>query len=172
MTRLTLDTIALCGFNYRFNSFYREDSHPFVTSMVRALDEALNQAQRLGIQDKLMVKTRKQFKQDIDFMFSQVDKIIAERRANGSQGEKDLLSHMLHGKDSETGETLEEENIRYQIITFLVAGHETTSGLLSFAIYYLLNNPDKLQKAYEEIDSILTDQSQPMSKLNSLNISE
>ncbi len=118
MTRLTLDTIALCGFNYRFNSFYREDSHPFVTSMVRALDEALNQAQRLGIQDKLMVKTRNQFKQDIDFMFSQVDKIIAERRANGSQGEKDLLSHMLHGKDSETGETLEEENIRYQIITF------------------------------------------------------
>lgn len=157
MTRLTLDTIALCGFNYRFNSFYREDSHPFVASMVRALDEALNQAQRLGIQDKIMVKTRKQFKQDIDFMFSQVDKIIAERRANGSQGEKDLLSHMLHSKDSETGETLEEENIRYQIITFLVAGHETTSGLLSFAIYYLLNNPDKLQKAYEEVDSILTD---------------
>lgn len=157
MTRLTLDTIALCGFNYRFNSFYREDSHPFVASMVRALDEALNQAQRLGIQDKLMVKTRKQFKQDIDFMFSQVDKIIAERQANGSQGEKDLLSHMLHGKDSETGETLEAENIRYQIITFLVAGHETTSGLLSFAIYYLLNNPDKLQKAYEEVDSILTD---------------
>src|SRR5690242_9137671 len=30
MTRLTLDTIALCGFNYRFNSFYREDPHPFV----------------------------------------------------------------------------------------------------------------------------------------------
>ena len=28
MTRLTLDTIGLCGFNYRFNSFYRETSHP------------------------------------------------------------------------------------------------------------------------------------------------
>ena len=33
MTRLTLDTIGLCGFNYRFNSFYRETPHPFITSM-------------------------------------------------------------------------------------------------------------------------------------------
>ncbi|MEA2895676.1 MAG: cytochrome / NADPH-cytochrome reductase [Bradyrhizobium sp.] len=30
MTALTLDTIGLCGFDYRFNSFYREDYHPFV----------------------------------------------------------------------------------------------------------------------------------------------
>ncbi len=32
MTRLTLDTIALCGFNYRFNSFYRDAPHPFVVA--------------------------------------------------------------------------------------------------------------------------------------------
>jgi cytochrome P450 / NADPH-cytochrome P450 reductase len=37
MTRLTLDTIGLCGFNYRFNSFYRDQPHPFITSMVSAL---------------------------------------------------------------------------------------------------------------------------------------
>ena len=55
MTRLTLDTIGLCGFNYRFNSFYREDSHPFIEKMVRALDESMSQTQRLGMQDKLMV---------------------------------------------------------------------------------------------------------------------
>ena len=34
MTRLTLDTIALCGFNYRFNSFYRDTPHPFVVAML------------------------------------------------------------------------------------------------------------------------------------------
>ena len=37
MTRLTLDTIALCGFSYRFNSFYRDTEHPFVAAMMRAL---------------------------------------------------------------------------------------------------------------------------------------
>ncbi len=39
MTALTLDTIGLCGFDYRFNSFYRRDYHPFVESLVRSLDQ-------------------------------------------------------------------------------------------------------------------------------------
>ena len=64
---------------------------------------------------------------------------------------------MLRGKDPETGKALDDENIRYQIITFLIAGHETTSGLLSFTLYYLLKNPDKLEKAYKEVDRVLTD---------------
>ncbi|MBK5481486.1 cytochrome P450 [Peribacillus sp. TH16] len=158
MTRLTLDTIGLCGFNYRFNSFYRETSHPFVDSMVRALDEAMSQTQRLGVQDKLMIKSKKQFREDIQYMFSLVDELITERKLNGDQGEDDLLSHMLKGVDPETGAALDDENIRYQIITFLIAGHETTSGLLSFAIYFLMNNPEKLKKAQQEVDEVLGDE--------------
>ncbi|MDZ5722569.1 bifunctional cytochrome P450/NADPH--P450 reductase, partial [Bacillus sp. SXabc123] len=157
MTRLTLDTIGLCGFNYRFNSYYRETPHPFISSMVRALDEAMHQMQRLDFQDKLMVRTKRQFHHDIQTMFSLVDSIIAERRSNGDQDEKDLLARMLNVEDPETGDKLDDENIRFQIITFLIAGHETTSGLLSFAIYYLLKHPDKLKKAYEEVDRVLTD---------------
>ncbi|MDT0122533.1 bifunctional cytochrome P450/NADPH--P450 reductase [Paenibacillus sp. RRE4] len=157
MTRLTLDTIGLCGFNYRFNSFYREEPHPFITSMVRALDESMSSLQRLRLQDKLMISKKKQFEQDIRSMFSLVDHIIAERKAQPQEGADDLLSHMLSGKDPETGETLDDENIRYQIITFLIAGHETTSGLLSFAVYYLMKNPDKLAKAQAEADEILKD---------------
>ncbi|MGP4076132.1 bifunctional cytochrome P450/NADPH--P450 reductase [Halobacillus sp. K22] len=155
MTRLTLDTIGLCGFNYRFNSFYRERSHPFVEKMVHALDESMNQTQRLDIQDKLMIRSKKQYKEDIDYMFNLVDELIAERKKAGDQGEDDLLAHMLKGKDPETGESLDDENIRFQIITFLIAGHETTSGLLSFAIHYLLKNPEKLKKAQEEVDEVL-----------------
>ncbi|OAB26832.1 NADPH--cytochrome reductase [Paenibacillus macquariensis subsp. defensor] len=157
MTRLTLDTIGLCGFNYRFNSFYRDEPHPFIVSMVRALDEAMAQLSRFEIQDKLKIMTKRQFKKDKDTLFSLVDKIIAERKSSGEEETEDLLSRMLTSKDPETGEGLDDENIRYQMITFLIAGHETTSGLLSFAIYYLLKNPDKLQKAYAEVDSILTD---------------
>ncbi|AJY75535.1 bifunctional cytochrome P450/NADPH--P450 reductase [Paenibacillus beijingensis] len=157
MTRLTLDTIGLCGFGYRFNSYYRDNPHPFIVNMVRALTEGMEQSQRLSLQDKLMVMTKRQFKLDIQSMFSLVDKIIAERKESGSQDAQDLLSRMLRSKDPETGETLSEENIRYQIITFLIAGHETTSGLLSFSLYFLLKNPDKLRKAYEEVDRVLTE---------------
>ena len=55
MTRLTLDTIALCGFGYRFNSFYRETPHPFVQAMVRVLDEAQTRQRQLPIQTRLKI---------------------------------------------------------------------------------------------------------------------
>ncbi|CAM3846605.1 hypothetical protein BASU183_03305 [Bacillus subtilis] len=128
-----------------------------ITSMLRALKEAMNQSKRLGLQDKMMVKTKLQFQKDIEVMNSLVDRMIAERKANPDENIKDLLSLMLYAKDPVTGETLDDENIRYQIITFLIAGHETTSGLLSFAIYCLLTHPEKLKKAQEEADRVLTD---------------
>ncbi|MBD8500133.1 cytochrome P450 [Paenibacillus sp. CAU 1523] len=156
MTRLTLDTIGLCGFNYRFNSFYREEHSPFILSMVRALNEAMRRSNRIKLQNMLMVKTRMQYEEDIQTMFALVDKIIEERKTSGGSGEIDLLARMLEGRDPDTGERLDDENIRYQIITFLIAGHETTSGLLSFALYFLLKNPDALEKAYQEVDQVLT----------------
>ncbi len=155
MTRLTLDTIGLCGFSYRFNSYYRETPNPFIESMVRALNESMHKGNRIPIQDKLMIGTKRQFDRDIESMFSTVDKLIAERRARGDQGERDLLARMLSVEDPETGEKLDDDNIRYQIITFLIAGHETTSGLLSFALYFLLKHPDVLKKANAELDEVV-----------------
>ncbi len=53
-----------------------------------------------------------------------MDELIAERKQNGDHGEDDLLSHMLKGVDPETGASLDDENIRFQIITFLIAKYE------------------------------------------------
>lgn len=157
MTRLTLDTIGLCGFDYRFNSFFRETPHPFIQSLVRALAESQASSFRLPIQDKLMIRKRRQQEADVQSMNELVDRIIKERKEQGAQaaGKKDLLNYMLNGVDKQSGEQLDDLNIRYQIITFLIAGHETTSGLLSFALYALLRYPSVLAKAYAEVDRVL-----------------
>ena len=90
-------------------------------------------------------------------MNKMVDEIVAERRKNAeaTEDKKDMLGAMMTGVDRATGEQLDDVNIRYQINTFLIAGHETTSGLLSCAIYALLKHPDVLKKAYEEVDRVL-----------------
>ena len=60
------------------------------------------------------------------------------------------------------GKELPDHNIVAQCLTFLIAGHETTSGLLSFAISYLLKHPDVVARAQEEVDEVLgTDPSVP-----------
>ncbi|MEI7933230.1 MAG: cytochrome P450, partial [Alphaproteobacteria bacterium] len=48
-------------------------------------------------------------------------------------------------------------NIRQQMLTFLAAGYDTTSGMLIWTIYYLLKNPDALAKCYEEVDEVFGD---------------
>lgn len=156
MTALTLDTIGLCGFNYRFNSFYRSDNHPYVESLVRAL-EAVMKMRGLPLEDITQRKSRKKLEEDVGFMNGIADRIIKERRETPADDEAkpDLLGFMLAGIDKQSGERLDDVNIRYQMNTFLIAGHETTSGMLSFAVYFLLNNPHVLQKAYEEVDRVL-----------------
>ena len=156
MTRLTLDTIALCGFGYRFNSFYRDTPHPFVAAMIRTLEESQTRSRELPIQARLRIRAARRLAADQAFMDQMVDDIIRERKESGNrEGKRDLLSRMLEGVDKQSGKRLPDANIRAQCITFLVAGHETTSGLLSFAIYFLLKHPEVMAPAHAEVDSVL-----------------
>src|ERR1700726_5174762 len=76
MTALTLDTIGLCGFDYRFNSFYRRDYHPFVESLVRSL-ETIMMIRGLPLENLWMQKRRQDLAADVAFMNKMVDEIVA-----------------------------------------------------------------------------------------------
>ncbi len=160
MTRLTLDSIAIAGFGHRFDSFARDEIDPFLESLASALGESLNVITRLPIQQKFAKKSTAQFNADIAAMNTLVDGIIADRRANPSDA-RDLLNLMLTAADPETGETLDDINIRYQVLTFLIAGHETTSGLLTFAFMEMLKAPAVLAQAYAEVDRVLPGDTRP-----------
>ncbi len=155
-TRLTLDTIALCGFNYRFNSFYRDTPHPFVVAMVGSLEAAQAKTRELPIQTLLHPQRAQQLHADQQTVLQTVQRLIQDRRSTGAVGTiNDLLDRMLTGIDRQSGEKLNDTNIMAQCITFLVAGHETTSGLLSFALYTLIKHPEVLARAYDEVDRVL-----------------
>ncbi|CAN5729210.1 hypothetical protein BH09MYX1_BH09MYX1_25860 [soil metagenome] len=142
-TRLTLDTIALCGFDYAFRSFDRKELHPFLQAMARALVEAGAMTRRAAPLKRFAKKARRQFDADIQTMNELVDRVIRERREQAASTDPaihDFLSLMLSAKDKVTGEALDDVNIRYQVLTFLIAGHETTSGLLAFTLYCLLTH--------------------------------
>jgi cytochrome P450/NADPH-cytochrome P450 reductase len=153
-TRLTLDSIALCGMGIRFNSFYREGLHPFVQAMYDFFTEAGLRASRPAIQQYFMSGSQRKFDDSIKVMRDIAKELIDERRKNPTD-KQDLLNAMLFGKDPKTGERMTDESIMNNMITFLIAGHETTSGMLAFAIYQLINNPSALRKAQEEVDHVV-----------------
>ncbi|WP_328548655.1 bifunctional cytochrome P450/NADPH--P450 reductase [Streptomyces platensis] len=165
MTRMTLDTIGLAGFGFDFESFSRGDTeHPFVEAMVRCLEWSLTKISRDPDGDHSAADAA--FRTNADYLASVVDEVIAARTASGESGDDDLLGLMLGARGQEDGAagdgpTLDLANIRNQVITFLIAGHETTSGALSFALYYLLKDPLALRMVQREADELWGDQADP-----------
>lgn len=155
MTRLTFETIGRCGFGVGFDSFSGQTQHPFIVAMNRALSLALTAVIRPPIVNAFFFGERRQLAADIAVMNATVDGVIARRRAGEEAKREDLLSLMLHAVDPESGEGLDDINIRYQALTFLIAGHETTSGLLSFALYYLARQPEVAERIRAEVAEVL-----------------
>jgi cytochrome P450 / NADPH-cytochrome P450 reductase len=154
-TRLTLDTIALCTMNYRFNSFYQEGLHPFVEAMMRDLLLASKTSTQTAVIAAVM-KWWANPKENNALMRRIGQEIIDDRRANPVEKD-DFLNALLYNKDPRTGKSMRDDLIISNMLTFLVAGHETTSGLLSFAVHGLLRNPEAYRKAQEEVDTVIGD---------------
>ncbi|KLU85864.1 hypothetical protein MAPG_04884 [Magnaporthiopsis poae ATCC 64411] len=154
-TRLTLDTIALCMMDYRFNSFYRDGQHhPFVKHMVAILSEADIQSMLPDWAGVFRPRAMRKFKKDIQLITDLCGGMVEERRAH-PVARRDFLNAMLKNADPETSETLNDDEVVRNLITFLVAGHETTSGMLSFATYYLLKHPETLARTQQEVDEVV-----------------
>ncbi|KAF2787026.1 cytochrome P450 [Melanomma pulvis-pyrius CBS 109.77] len=135
-TRLTLNVIALCTIDFCFNSFYREDMHLLVDALEDFLKTNADCAKQSAIGN-------------IKRLRETAHKVI--NRKKHSQEKKDLLQ----GVNPLTKKQMTADSIVDNIITFLFASHETTSGLLSFTFYYLLSNPATYARAQQEVDDII-----------------
>ncbi len=159
MTRMTLDTIGLAGFGFDFDSFGRVTPHPFVEAMVRCLEWSMKRLGRASGADHS--EEDREFERDSAYLASVVDEVVAARTASGDTSVDDLLGLMLGAAHPGDGTTLDAANIRNQVITFLIAGHETTSGTLSFALYHLLKDPTALRLVQRETDGLWGDEPDP-----------
>lgn len=153
MNKVTLETIGRTGFGYNFRAFHRAEPDSFVTTMIRALTFAQREALSPPslVRSLVLHRAIRRQEADVKYLADVVDAVIRERRAAPDDTADDLLALMMSATDPESGERLDEANIRDQVLTFLVAGHETTSSALAFALYFLSQNPDIANKARAEV---------------------
>jgi cytochrome P450 len=84
-----------------------------------------------------------------------VERLIAEReRAPGDQP-KDLLARLIAAKDSETGARLSAREVRDEVVTIFVAGHETTAMAMVWAWYLLALHPEAEARLHAELAAVL-----------------
>jgi unspecific monooxygenase len=148
-TRVTLETIGRCAAGYSFHSFAAETVPPFVEFMVSGLkgSDRVGMLRASWLPEFLARREERKVRRDAAYLHAVADEIIANRRNEGLGHHDDLLEIML-------ASDLDAANIRYQLLNFLVAGHETTSGALSFALYYLSRHPEVFAAARSEIDDV------------------
>jgi cytochrome P450 len=81
-------------------------------------------------------------------------KVIAERRASG-EDRGDLLSMLLHAQDEESGRRMSDRQLRDEVMTLFMAGHETTANTLAWSWVLLSAHPEVEDRLHAEIDHVL-----------------
>ncbi|KAI9473441.1 MAG: cytochrome P450 [Benjaminiella poitrasii] len=171
MERLTLDAIGRSGFGFDFNSIKNRNSKWAVVYKELGI----------GMQDPFylffanldkdntvwMFPKRKILHQKMEQFLNMLDEIIIAKRkkldnnkthnSDIKDAEKDLLTLMLEDEASEHG-SISNKELKNNLCLFFLAGHDTTSHALSFAVYYLAKHPENQQKARDEVIEILGDE--------------
>jgi cytochrome P450 len=86
-----------------------------------------------------------------------VTRLIATKRrrlaaGDASQGgHRDLLTILMLARDAETGETMSDAQLRDEVMTLMIAGHETTANALSWLWYLLDRHPDEQERLRDEL---------------------
>jgi cytochrome P450 len=151
MTELTLDVIT--------RTMFSTDISSEVTRLRQLMQTVLqltypNTADLLGLPrwiPRMRSKTKQRAIAELDLLVARI--LESRRRAADENG--DLLSLLLAARDEETGQGLNERQLRDEIMTIFLAGHETTANALAFTWYLLATHPDVDARLQDELARVL-----------------
>lgn len=98
----------------------------------------------------------REFRRSVATLDRIVYRIIDSRRKNPELLHNgDLLAMLMTARDEETGEGMTDQQLRDEVLTLLLAGHETTANALTWTFYLLSQNPYAREELHAEVDRVL-----------------
>ncbi|MBF6332437.1 cytochrome P450 [Nocardia transvalensis] len=158
MTAATLEVIGRAGFSRRLGLLDAGDvdggdSRRFAQAFAEILGWMSGRANDLPVVGTVRTLLRaRHIQAQVAAIRRYVDTMVAERKQQDT-GSNDLLGLMLTTADPETGAFLPADNVRDQVLTFLVAGHETTAAMLETALHYIASVPDLQDELRAEVEA-------------------
>ncbi len=151
MQRITLDVIMTTVFGLEEEGARLDRMRGLLTDIVEAAADPLKLLPWPDVVFAPFMPWGKMF-EDV----AEVDRMLAEevarRRREGSDGRHDVLAMLVAARD-EDGAPMTDIELRDEMVTLLVAGHETTATTLSWACSELLDHPDIYEKLEREVDA-------------------
>ncbi|KMT09120.1 hypothetical protein BVRB_6g132270 [Beta vulgaris subsp. vulgaris] len=164
---LALDIIGLGVFNYDFGSITKES--PVIKAVYGTLFEAEHRSTfyipywKFPLASWIVPRQRK-FQKDLKFINDCLDGLIKNAKETRQEADVEKLQQRDYSnlKDASLlrflvdmrGADVDDRQLRDDLMTMLIAGHETTAAVLTWAIFLLSQNPSKMKKAQAEIDEV------------------
>lgn len=165
-SQLTLDVIGLSLFNYNFDSLTADS--PVIDAVYTALKEAENRSTDILPYWKVKALCKvipRQIKAEkaVEVIRETVEELIAKcKEIVEAEGEKIDNEEYVNEADPSilrfllaSREEVSSIQLRDDLLSMLVAGHETTGSVLTWTVYLLSKDPSSLSKAKQEVDNIL-----------------
>jgi cytochrome P450 len=151
MMGLTLDIVTECLFGTNVSRYTEK-----VGDSLSFLIEALNKRIKSVVAFPMWMPTsaNQKIKKEKTALDSIVLGII-KNRITFNKPYDDLLAMLIEMQDADTGEKMSEQQLRDEVMTLFVAGHETTANAITWAFYLLSQNPEIENKFHDELDLIL-----------------
>ena len=147
MTTLTLKIISktLLGVSLDKEGRSVEQHLPFALSfMMKRVTSSINSPMWWPSQKN------KQYKKGVMNMNNLIERLIEKKRRE-TNGE-DLLSMLIKARDETTGEGMTNKQLRDEVLTFFLAGHETTAITMVWAVFYIETNEKVKQKLLSQLE--------------------
>eukprot|EP00928_Gymnodinium_smaydae_P059378 TRINITY_DN4268_c0_g1_i1.p1 TRINITY_DN4268_c0_g1~~TRINITY_DN4268_c0_g1_i1.p1 ORF type:complete len:1254 (-),score=128.99 TRINITY_DN4268_c0_g1_i1:58-3819(-) len=151
--RLTMDVICRIGFGHDANMLQSDANHKdlLVQTFDECLDISFNAAYTGGVD--LLGNGRRQYAKKSEKLNSLLDDIINSRASNSTDGGS-LVDHILKAKCPVTGRSFHQEEVRDQLVTLLVAGHKTSSLIVTWCLYHAASQPAVEDKLVRELQAV------------------
>jgi len=167
---VALDIIGLSIFNYEFGSVTKES--PVIKAVYSALVEAEHRSMTpapywsLPLANQLVPRLRK-FNSDLRLLNDVLDNLINRAKATRVVEDIEELENrnynevkdpsMLRFLVDMRGADIDNKQLRDDLMTMLIAGHETTAAVLTWSLFELTRNPECMEKIQKEIDEVVGD---------------
>ncbi len=148
---LTLE-IALQTF---FGTTLGHDGAAFADAMKVVHDISAKRIWNLtSITEWLPTRENRAFKQAVALLHAVVGRIITERRQSKST-HNDLLAILMDARDAETNEAMNDKQLRDEVMTLMLAGHDTTATMMAWALLILSQHADHVSRLRQESDALI-----------------
>jgi len=167
MMKLTLGIVAETLFGAEVEN--RADTVAYALDI--ALRRFVDQLSPLRALDRLPLPRNVRFRRAVRLLDSIIYDMIESRRSAGAAGRGDLLSILLGAQDEEGG-GMTDQQLRDEVVTLFLAGHETTAIALSWTWHLLSLHPDVERRLHEEVDGVLAGRTPTIEDLPELRFTE